>query len=702
LDAELKPWRPRGIRGMNKFYSNPLPIWAACGLLICFLPAHAKAQNYYWDINGATAGAGGLSPTGSWEGANWTTDSTGSSAPINLPENVFPRFAAGTDATGDYTVTASSDHTIAGMLHAGSGGTVTIDGAGILTIGGGVQQGFFGGSGGFIRIKNKLTGTGGVVSQSGQIYLDGDNDYSSGTTVGAGLINFNNTHSFGTGNILLTTSGSALIAEGTAAITIPNNWIVSLATVNLNCVGNTAGITYSGNVNLGANNLNIGSGGSTANIDIFSGVISGTGGFGRQSQTTAGIVKLTGANTYSGKTTLTSGTTWVSSLNSVVGGSASSSLGAPVSVASGTIGLGGGTTAATLVYTGGGETTDRVIDLAGTTGSGTIQNDGSGPLTFTSDFTATGAGLKTLTLRGTNTGNNTIAGKIVNSSSATSVAKSDAGTWTLSGANNYSGTTTLNAGRLNLGNASALGTGTFVIGGNGSFDNTSGGNLAIANGITLSGGSPTFVGTNSLTINGAALITTANRTITVTANTLTLGLGIGDSGQGRSFTKAGAGTLVLGAASTYTGTTTVSAGTLRFGAANAIASPNLVMDGGALNPGGFNQNLGSATFGLTASSTIDFGAGPVELDFANSSSLSWTGATLNLVNWDSSADKLRFGIDDTGLSSTQLSKIEFNGSGLGTAQLSAQGYVVVPEPSAAVLGFIGGLGMMCISRRRRV
>ena len=98
----------------------------------------------------------------------------------------------------------------------------------------------------------------------------------------------------------------------------------------------------------------------------------------------------------------------VNSINSVVAGNSSSSLGAPTTVASGTIGLGATTTAGTLLYTGPGETTDRVIDLAGTTGGGTIQNDGAGALIFTNDFSASGSGAKTLTLRGANTGSNTI------------------------------------------------------------------------------------------------------------------------------------------------------------------------------------------------------------------------------------------------------------------------------------------------------
>ena len=44
----------------------------------------------------------------------------------------------------------------------------------------------------------------------------------------------------------------------------------------------------------------------------------------------------------------------------------------------------------TLIYANnaGGENTDRVIDLAGTTGNATIQSDGSGALMFSNPFTA--------------------------------------------------------------------------------------------------------------------------------------------------------------------------------------------------------------------------------------------------------------------------------------------------------------------------
>src|SRR5207245_2141240 len=170
-------------------------------------------------------------------------------------------------------------------------------------------------------------------------------------------------------------------------------------------------------------------------------------------------VPLRESNTYTGKTSIQNGTLSVSSLNKVTGGSASSSLGAPTTVANGTIDIGSTTNSGTLLYTGSGETTDRVINLAGTTGGAVIQNDGTGALTFSSNLTATGAGSKTLTLQGSNTGSNTISGVIVDNSSSntTSVTKAGAGKWILSGANTFSGGTTLSAGTLQLSGSGTLG-----------------------------------------------------------------------------------------------------------------------------------------------------------------------------------------------------------------------------------------------------
>ncbi len=106
--------------------------------------------------------------------------------------------------------------------------------------------------------------------------------------------------------------------------------------------------------------------------------------------------------------------------------------------------------------------------------------------------------------------------------------------------------------------------------------------------------------------------------------------------------------------------------------------------------------MSATTLALNAStgpSVLDYGAGASEVDFANSSAVAWPGAILNLLNWNPTQDKLRFGTDPTGLTSAQLAKIEFNGSGLGTARLDANGYVVVPEPTTALLLVVGGLAL---------
>ena len=61
-----------------------------------------------------------------------------------------------------------------------------------------------------------------------------------------------------------------------------------------------------------------------------------------------------------------------------------------ITAALGTIDLGSAGLAGNLNYTGTGEITDRVINLAGSTGGAVITQAGTGLLKFTSDFTATG------------------------------------------------------------------------------------------------------------------------------------------------------------------------------------------------------------------------------------------------------------------------------------------------------------------------
>ena len=174
----------------------------------------------------------------------------------------------------------------------------------------------------------------------------------------------------------------------------------------------------------------------------------------------AGTLQLSGANTYSGQTILTGGTLSVASLNRVVNGKASSSLGAPKNPADAEIVISGGST---LLYTGKGETTDRNFNLPGGRDTITLDHSGTGLLKLTSPFVMSGfAESKTIVLTGSSASVGELAFDIENvydrnNKATTSVTKAGTGTWVLSGKNSYSGETMVKQGTLQLASAQSLG-----------------------------------------------------------------------------------------------------------------------------------------------------------------------------------------------------------------------------------------------------
>ena len=225
-----------------------------------------------------------------------------------------------------------------------------------------------------------------------------------------------------------------------------------------------------------------------------------------------------------------------------------------------------------------------------------IQNDSSNLQTINNNLALSAA-----TTANAASGNLALGGVLSGSSS---LAKSGANALTLSGNNSFSGGVTHNSsgGRINIGHTSALGSGTYTIGGASTeFDNSSGGSLSVNNAFTLSGGSPTFVGSNPLTISGAVTLSGANRTITVSASTLTLSGNITESGS-RSLTKAGAGTLTLSGNNAHSGGTTISAGALNIGHANALGVGLFTTGAGTFD----NSSGGS----LTVTNPVNFNGNP--------------------------------------------------------------------------------------------
>ncbi|MEO0513848.1 MAG: PEP-CTERM sorting domain-containing protein [Planctomycetota bacterium] len=98
--------------------------------------------------------------------------------------------------------------------------------------------------------------------------------------------------------------------------------------------------------------------------------------------------------------------------------------------------------------------------------------------------------------------------------------------------------------------------------------------------------------------------------------------------------------------------------------------------------------LGGSTINLT------LGAGVTDLDFGDSSGLSWAGGTLNIVNF---TDGVVGFSNINGLTSQQLSQITIDG-GAAALGLDVNGKLVIPEPGSLALM---GLGATFMIRRKR-
>ncbi|HEY2341849.1 MAG TPA: autotransporter-associated beta strand repeat-containing protein, partial [Chthoniobacteraceae bacterium] len=138
-----------------------------------------------------------------------------------------------------------------------------------------------------------------------------------------------------------------------------------------------------------------------------------------------------------------------------------------------------------------------------------------------------------------------------NGASRSALTKAGPGALTLAGASTYSLGTFLNAGQINLNNASAIGFGPFTFEG-GNIDNTSGGPITLVTRNSFNWNQDfTFVGSNDLNLGVGPVTLNGNRTVTVTGGTFTVGGAI--SGQGLTLSKAGPGVLSLTNAETVSG-----------------------------------------------------------------------------------------------------------------------------------------------------
>ncbi len=305
-------------------------------------------------------------------------------------------------------------------------------------------------------------------------------------------------------------------------------------------------------------------GGNNTGNNVFSGTISDSGGgnTGLKKQD-AGTWTVSGNSAFTGDVVLEQGTLVATSL---ANSASSSALGAGnalrFSAASGS---------PILDYTGGTTSTNRTIDFYS---DATILANGTGPITFTGTFNISRSSSFTLTLGGTNTGNNTIASVIPNSGYySTYVEKTGSGTWVLSGANLYSGYTTVTAGTLALGANNVL-------------EDTSG---LYVNGGTFSLGTYSdTVGSvygNGGNITGTGTLTSSSFTFNHAGSALVSAILAGPSSN---LTMSGGGVLTLSGANTFAGTVQIQHGTIEAGTLPAAGTA------GSLGAGTAAIELGSS------------------------------------------------------------------------------------------------------------
>ncbi|TAN37557.1 MAG: hypothetical protein EPN23_05095, partial [Verrucomicrobia bacterium] len=333
-------------------------------------------------------------------GTNATTIST----PITIMGNSGSATIRN-DWNGNQGATLSISGSITGNATVGNTTTLNLDGVSAADaaafqnrVTGSLSDGSLGG-----KLKVVKNGTG-EWSPDGLF----GSTFTGGFVLNAGTVRFSlgGTNGFGAGAV--TINGGTFKHSGGGAMTVTNNLVIG-GNFSIGTLGSD-GLSWSGAVDLGSATRTI----TVTQPALFSGVVSGAGGL-----TKAGVTNLTlsGANTYSGDTTISLGTLRVANALALQNSTLRYSAG-------------------TFVFS----SNSTAYALGGLAGSSNIAltNDGGATISLTV---------------GGNTSNTTYSGVL---SQGGSLIKTGTGMLTLSGANTYSGGTTVSNGVLQLGVDNAL------------------------------------------------------------------------------------------------------------------------------------------------------------------------------------------------------------------------------------------------------
>jgi hypothetical protein len=479
-----------------------------------------------------------------WSGVNFSTTAGGSATLSGADLDGDSDLIFAGDAPSNLATVISSNYTVGSLAVSTAG--VSINGSYTITAnktGDAIYS--VTAASGITNIGASLAGGGAGLTMAGggTLALNAANTYGGNTTITSGTLAINNANAISSGELIIT--GGSLNNTSGGAITLATNnaqsWngdftFVGTNDLNLGTGGVTLGAARS--VTVAAGNLTVG------------GNIAGTA-FGLTKEG-AGTLVLSGSNAYTGTTTINAGTLRIS------GGNAISNSG--------------------------------VVSLANAAGVGfevisseTISSLRGGGA---AGGTVTVASGQTLTVA--ESGSQTFSGMIAG---AGGLALNGSGTTALTGANSYTGTTTISAGTLSIG----------------------------------SGGTTGSLSASSAIVNNAALA--FNRSNTVTQGTDFSSAAITGTG---SLVKNGSGTVILTASNAYTGGTTINAGTLQVGNAGttgSLSTSSAITNNGTLVFNRSDNITQSTHFSANITGTgavVKNGSGNLTLGVANS----YTGGTV--------------------------------------------------------------------------
>jgi fibronectin-binding autotransporter adhesin len=653
-------------------------------------------------FTGIIAGAGGIIRSG-----GGTQTISGCKNTYTGPTTISgSTVSVGCLRNGGETSDIGASPSAASNLSIGLGGQLTYTGPSVTIDRGMTLPGGWGqisvDSGTTLGFTGQVTGAGALSKLgAGVLVLSNPtgNDYSGGTNVSAGILRAGVANAFGTGSVSLSNVAGATL---------------DLAGFNASVNGISGGGTTGGEIKLGGATL------TTLGANLtFAGVISGAGSLVKTNGALGGINAsqvLSGCNSsYTGSTTVRSG--WLS-VSCLKDGNVNSSIGASSNAASNLVidDNGSGGIGARLIYTGAGDSTNRMFTLGA--GGGALEASGTGALNFTNTapIAMPGAANRVLTLTGTYTGNNTLAAQINNpiAGGVTSLTKTGTGTWVLSNANStYTGVTTISGGVLAInkladGNQpSSIGASsnaaTNLVIGNGSILRYTGAGDTTNRGFSLDPG-VTYIessGTGPLTLanTGAVQLNGANQARTVAlggtnTNTNTLGGTIGDNGTGQTtLGKNGAGTWILTGNNTYTGNTVINDGTL------------VVGNGGTTGNAGAGNVIvfaPTSTLAINRSDTFNFngtlsGAGALEQRGTGTAVLTAAGSSIGAARIAGGTLQVDGSLTTPTLAMSNTSALTVNGTvqnagGTALALSGDGGNSTITVQGAGILRAQGNLG----------